>query len=486
MHRSTVALVVAGFFALAACGSTTSLSGASSSSTIGGGLGLTLDTPVSVGGNLPNPGVATAVVPGGSRTTPGSGVVPAPTVAVPVGSAVAAAPGAPITVGITYVDTQQQDAFTGQFGSSLQSGDRKAQSSLLIDKINAAGGIAGHKIVATFHKINLNGSRVSEEQAACADFTQDHHVKFVIVAELNDPNYFACLTKAGVGVIDPTYARLSEPDFALYPGLLYPAGIALDRLATVEADRFTATGFLAKTSKVGIVYYDESRFINGEKALAAALKARGITVAAEQAVHYPQTTAEVSTTVADAQSAQVRFRSRGVTHILAVDDGIPEAGFALSASSQGYHPLYGWVSTQSLTNLIGLVPEDQLKDSHFVGWYPALDVTRADQLPASTKACFSFMTSHGQPTDTGNRKLTAVSVCEAIYFLEAAMKASSGSYDRLGLMNGARLIGSTYTPTATFALKITAKQGDGVAVVRDGEYDTGCKCFLYFGSPTRL
>lgn len=504
MARSRVPALVAvalAIAALSACGSTVAVSTGqgnrtlSASSGDGSGLDLTLnestDSPTPSGaadGGTSSAGDGSATTTSSptadssSGSTNGSGAGESGTSSA---SSVASGAKEPILVGITFTDTKQADTFTGAFGSGLDTGDRKAQSELRIADINARGGINGHKLVAVFHQIDVNASRAVSQAAACADFTQDHHVKFVIIAELNDPSYFDCLTKHGAAAIDPTYARLSQPDFVQYPHLFYPAGIALDRLAEVEAERFVATQWIGPKDKIGIVYYDEPRFIRGEKALAAALRKRGIKVVQESAIHYPQSTGEAGQSLSDGQSVELRWRAAGVTHGLGVDDGVALGGVAIAAQSQGYDLKLGLNSGYSVISSTALLSADTLSGSQFIGWYPALDVANPKQQPATTTACFDFMRKRGQPVDTGNRKLTAISVCESLDFLVAGLKASA-AFTPAGFTAGALSLKGSYVPSGTFELALTNRQHDGVGIVRDGRWNGSCKCFEYFGPLTKV
>jgi hypothetical protein len=383
-------------------------------------------------------------------------------------------------VGIPYTDQQQASTFTAAIGNGLQTADERAMYQLLLDDLNTRGGVLGRKVQPVFHQINLSGTRTTEAQAACADFTQDHHVH-VALGGTDDFGYWQCLTKAGVPVMPTSNSPMNEADYAAFPGLLHVDGIAFDRLASIEAERLTATGFFSgqPSARVGILFFDEPHFRRGEQALEAALAQRKVNVADRQAIHYFESTSDVGQTETEVQNSILRFRSSGVTHVVSVETNAwLQGGFALGASQQQYYPRYGWTSNQVLSNVLANVPARALQGSLFVGWDPVFDLVDAKQYGPETRACLDFMARHGQPVDTGNQRASAARSCEVVKFFAAALSAGKG-VSRDQLLAGAQALGTTYRPIATFDVRISQQRPDGIAAVRDGAYDERCTCFAY-------
>jgi ABC-type branched-subunit amino acid transport system substrate-binding protein len=127
--------------------------------------------------NLACVGIASALLlvgctSGGSSAKAGN--TTPPTTAAP--SATGPAPGVTadsVKIGVTYVDT----AALKKVGLNYDLGDWAGAAKALIAKINAAGGINGRKIDATYVKVDPTGP--SSAQAACVKLTEDDNVFLV-------------------------------------------------------------------------------------------------------------------------------------------------------------------------------------------------------------------------------------------------------------------------------------------------------------------
>jgi hypothetical protein len=387
-------------------------------------------------------------------------------------------------VGIPYVDPGAANAFTSGLGKGLAGADPKAEYTAYLAKLNSHGGIAGHQVKPIFHDIQPSDTASTYEGAACSTFTQDNHVQFVFDIGLST-NFLRCIFAGGVmGVINTGWAGLNTSDLAAMPGLLFPDAIALDRLSHVQADEFSRRHFFDSTAKVGILYFDESHYARAEQTLEAALKSHGVSVVDRVAIHYVASTGDVGQTATESQNAVLKFRSEGVTHVLFVETNAYVSGaFGIAADSQKYYPRYGYTSDEPLSNVASNVPATSLKGALFIGWTPGFDVVDSSAFSDEAKSCLRFMSASGNPTDTGNQKAEALTVCESVRYLKAALEASNG-ISRASLIQGAARLGAAYTPDATFAVE--GKRADGVSRVRDGAFDTGCSCFRYTSAAHRV
>lgn len=490
LGRAPLCLLVASAL-LSACGTTVQGVGQAAPGSGIDGLGGTATAAAQDAGA----GLASGASPG---EAPGSGTaarepgVAAPT--TPAGSvgeqqgpiAVRPLPQAStIKVGVPYIDAQEGSAFTNSVGSGLATGDTKASMTLRINDLNKRGGILGRKVVPYFHKIDINSQPAQYQQAACSAFTQDNKVQYV--TDNLGPLFLSCMKKAGIGVLATGRALMTSKGFATYSTFVMPDAIALDRLARLQASRFLEMGYFGnlKTTKVGIIYYDEPEFVAAEKVLEAALKSRGITVATSQALHYVASTADVGQTVSEAGSAVLKFRSSGVTHVLAVEENAwLTGGFGIAAASQKYYPRYGYTSNEPLGNIASNVPAEALKGALFLGWIPAYDVNDPKQLTAKGRACLAFF-AKTQLQDTPNQRGTLITACETLDFLREALTAAGSSNGAQSLVaGGAKLTG--FASSETYGVRVTADRRDGVSAVRPGEWNDGCSCFRYTGPPAAI
>jgi len=476
--------------ALAACGSTVQQStsnvglspgldgaaanqgatGATSSAGLPGGASV--GSPGSAGGTS-GLGTSTAASGAGSATATGS-----------LGASPLAAPkaGKPLLIGIPYVDQQQSSAFTAGIGSGLETGDPKANFQLLVDILNSQGGILGHKVVIVFHRVDPTESQIKYEQETCADFTEDRKVPFVLGGV--SPTLAKCLIGRGVGVLGEG-GQVNTGDYEKMRYWVQPGSISLDRLAALQASEFTKMGLFkgAIPAKVGVLYYDVPAYRNAEKVLVDGLRQRGVNVLVEEAFHQPGSTQDVGQTEAQVQSAVLKFKTAGITHVVGVElNAWLQGFFALYSSQQDYYPRYGWTSNQVPTNAQAVVPHKELERSLVLGFYPTYDTERQTDYPKETARCLHELTSHGAKITSGNQRADAVVACDGVHYLKAALTAGNG-LTRDALVAGARALGHSYVPASTYASFLPKGYGGGIAAMRPGAWSTACDCFAYTGKP---
>lgn len=480
-------IALATLLAVAACGSTVQVRGSATVDGLGtSALGLAQDGTTTSGPVAAGPAGAatTSAGPAGSAAAV---VGPAERPGSPdaVASVSATSTQAPITVGVPYVDQSQSSAFTNSVGSGLATGDAKAATAARVAYVNAHGGVLGRKLVAYYQALDINSSPAQYQQVACAAFTQDHKVQYVIDMGLGD-SFLSCMAKAGVGVIATGNSLKTSAGMARFPGYVQPDALALDRVARLQASQFLALGFFddLKLTKVGILYYDHPEFAAAEKVLEQELAARGVLVAARQAITYVDATSKVPQAVSESNNAVLKFRSAGVTHVLAVEENAwLTGGFGISASSQSYYPRYGYTSQEPLGNIAANVPAAELKRALFLGWDPVYDVPDLAQVTSAGRACLRFFWQ--QPQDTPNQRAALVSACESVDFLKAVLTAAGRADGAPSLLDGAAKL-SGFGSAYTFRVGLSRTRHDGVTAYRPGKWDDACGCFAYTGTPREV
>jgi hypothetical protein len=418
------------------------------------------------------------------RSAESSGV---PISGVPEGGAEALAPvtvgssHAPILVGLPYLDQQQASAITAAIGKGLATGDTKGEYEALIADLNKRGGVLGHPVKLVEYRVDPTSAQAQYEQGACATFTQDNHVLVTLSAALS-LNYMRCVVKGGGAVVGADWSNLVQADYASLQYVLQPDAIALDRLARIQADQFSAMGLFQSSQpvKVGVLYFDLPDFAAAEKVLEASLAAKGVTVADRSAFHYVASTNDITPTESQVENAVLKFRSEGITHVIGVETNAWLIGFfGVDAALQNYYPRYGYTSEEVLSNIASNVPAKALQGARFIGWWPGQDITDTTLYGPNAKACLAFMRQHGLPTDNGNQRTDALGACDTVDFVAAALTAGGEPLSRASLMTGARAISGTYTPTDTFQTRVTAENYDGVSAIRQGAWNPSCGCFQY-------
>ena len=222
MQRRLVATVlVAGSFALTACGSTISASrlGGSAQQAALGGDGLSL-TPTTPGEVTPTTGtdLAGGGSVGGDAGTPSESASPGTDGGFDEGAGSSAGSGSvaggarfgpgvtakTITVGIVYTPGAAE-ANSAAGANGISQGDEKANFTAIAANVNAHGGLGGRKLQYVFYALPASTTKpyAQIDQELCAFFSQDHKVFAVNLDGISSTGSFAaCMEKAGTIMID--------------------------------------------------------------------------------------------------------------------------------------------------------------------------------------------------------------------------------------------------------------------------------------------
>jgi hypothetical protein len=479
------------------------------------------------GGTVPGTGSASsgsaALAAGGTAGAPGTGTSSVgagaalggqPVGAGATGSGTAASTGAggatvvqgvgvtatTISVGIPYFTNG--DAYNAAAGAAVKNGDPAADWRAVIDDINAHGGVVGRKLVPVFHPYDANSTEPgdSQDQAACSDFTEDHHVFAVLGRSTDVLN--ACLNKAGVIHIDS--GSIIGPDkrtFASLP-LYFNSTMSQERMMADEVKAlsrgrwFTPWDFTtgqpgALPVKLGILSLDTPQWERPlESTLLPALARAGHPVdkADVVRVHSPKSEAEIGQTVNDVQGAVLKFRSHNVTHVILLDaNGSLTLLFAKPAQGQHYYPRLGINSAtgaQALadTHAIG---NDQLNGALGVGWIPRVDLPAAVGPKYDTGAsryCLKVMHDHTGNDYTSTAAATAFGICDMGHLLVAGVRAAGTSITNTSVRRGLESLGSSFPSAALPEEFYGPERHDGTQRGFDMHWDTDCSCALYTGA----
>ena len=408
-----------------------------------------------------------------------------------------------IYVGRAYaVNSGAANAAIGATG--ITAGDPKRTAEIVIDDINAHGGVAGRKLEPVWHEIDGATTATNDVlfQQMCDTWTQDHKV-FVGFAGGNDV-MLQCGHSRNIALVNDDLTSADAATFRRFPYYVEIGTLNLDRLAAAEVAALKAQGFFSGwnaatgqaaggQAKVGIVTFDDSAFDHAtDQVMVPALKSLGITVAAEdiRRVQPNQRVSDTAPQAAAVSSAVLKLRTDGVTHVIVFDErGLLTLFFLQNAEAQGYRPRYGLNSQngpQALMDGSGL-PKRQLIGSKGVGWIPSLDL-QAAQNPRNgpyandaRRRCYDLLASKGMSFADANAESIAMGICAELWFVREAVKASGNVLNRSGFMDGVAKLGTSVQSTGTFATRYSATQHDGAAAVRYYVFDEPCGCMKYTG-----
>jgi hypothetical protein len=412
-----------------------------------------------------------------------------------------------ITIGVIYA-TNSAVAQAALGNTSATQGDVKGEAEAVIRDINNHGGVRGRQLVALFHAVDATSTATSEEvaQQACADFTQDHKVLAVFGA--STPTLRSCLARLNVLNATATLSGLSDAQYAASP-LYYDAQALSTDTATrnlVEAlvrDNYftpwnTSSGAPGNAPvKVGVIVPDQPQWdAVVSNVLIPRLAAHGITVAPKdvQRWHFPESTSGDGQSVAEIQSAVLRFRSDGVTHVLPMEVN-SLAFFAQPAESQRYRPRYGLSTAANPQSFAGnLIPYAQLNGAMGLGWSPALDLPpaanpengpysgpgRAYCLKVLTDANFSF------PDSTA--KAVGLVVCDLLYSARDAINAipAGAGINGPNYIRSVEGFGERFPIAALPKGRFAPGKHYPVELGYRWAFDPDCPCMHYIGGPYHL
>jgi len=398
-----------------------------------------------------------------------------------------------LLLGVRYcTDCSAGDAALG--AANLDPGNPLKDAEAVRDDINNHGGIAGLKVELDVHRTTATSNINPQAQAACAQWTQDHHVFAAFWG--NNETLESCMTRAGTPLINTDLSGADQSTFARYPVYAESSSMNLDRVARVTVNGLDRQHFFTPGAVVGIASYDDPNYVKAvQHSLLPALKSHGITWKTPEFVHTPESEGDLSNTSQSAASAVLRMRTEGVTHVLLMDGaaGIQSGGiltleFMTQAQSQGWTPSYGLNSGNGLTALAGDVPPTQLHNSLAVGWEPAYDESAADDpdshANAARKRCVAIMAKAGLPANNRNALAVQLDTCDQFWFLQKVIEVGGdAALTQAGFLRSIALLGSSYQSPLTFSTMFAAGRRDGVREVRNAKFVDGCTCFRYTSPP---
>ena len=494
-------VLVVGLCALTACGSTVSqqtLAGGvpGAQAPLGDGLGAAPastavgSTSVETEGADASGGVATdgdaPAAPATSGTAapgpaPGAAAGAPPVVPKPASSA-SGVTAATIKIGLEYVKGSDEARRNMGF-KGVTSGDQKRQLDILVAHINKTGGMAGRKVVPVFHAYDASSGNTSSEneQAACSTFAEDNEV-FVVISAINHTEVFlSCLTKVGVPYISAPGLTINDDDvFRRYPLHLELNAVSLSRQGALFGKPLADTGYYDKGAKIGLLTFEQANFqraVDGH--LKPGLKRIGLSLTDEVELAYPQSTSEQGAMAAAINNAVLRFRQKGVTHVLITDvSALVTVLFATTASSQGYYPRFGWLSPnggQAAANLIS--DKRSLEGAVQLGWYPAIDLDAANQdvKAPGAKRCADLFAAHDYRPSDRNEETVLQLQCDIFFFTQQAATRSA-ELTGAGFVAALRAVSTAVPPASTYRVDL-GRTPAGAGAYRVQRWKTDCRCF---------
>jgi hypothetical protein len=387
-----------------------------------------------------------------------------------------------VYIGLASSDIDSYAKVVGLNG--ISSGDTEAQTRAIIKDIERRGGLGGRKIELVVHKYSaaqLLSDPATANQAACADWTQDHQV--FLVFSLTDPTLLACLKKTNTPLIDAgagwdihgmriyQHVFSENPDYFLLGAML---GERYERLATARMvarkyfQKWDTTAGRPGTApmKLGLVMPDVPEGHLCVQLITNELKKYGIK---------PAFVVMTSSSSGGQEAAVLRFQTEGITHVIGAS-----LRFMTTADGQHYYPRY--FIRVAVDTIAETAPARQLAGAMAQSLIPANDVGEeqdpGDPSPATTY-CKKVMKAAGQHYAARTELWVMESMCDSFFFVKDAIDAS-GTLTTAGLRSGLESLRGR--PSAlTWVSHLGPGPGQHAAghAMRDILYDAGCSCFKY-------
>ena len=479
-------LIALALLAVAGCGSTVT------GPTAGGNSGLTA-------GSTTTQGSSQLSVPPGTSSIGGGGQGAGTTTSVGGQSGVGATNGGsalaggttgqtgpklpPIQIGTYYLNGGNAALAAAGFGG-LVIPDNKPVFDAFVKYINAHGGLGGRQVQPVYFAYNEGQDPQAQDAAACATFTQDHHV-FLVVGGINSGagELLPCLAKHDV----PLFSAATQGDerfFAQYHRYAYePDELNLTSGLQLLIGNLKQRGYLADVHRVGLVQYPGAVYDHAvTDGLIPALKSVGLSLTDRVTT---SSSTDNSAIASGATSAELRFSNEHIDLVVFVSPGgAAETYFMSNAQTQGYHPKYGIWSADSPSVLATTAPKSQLAGSIGVGYLPGLDVAAAQDPTAQTpaaKSCLALGKKMGLDESGLGNALVRTS-CDVFLTLQRVMATAGATTSTAVFEQAVDAIGSSFSPASTFAIRWVTTHHDAAAGYRNLSYNSGCSCFVYAGS----
>jgi hypothetical protein len=387
---------------------------------------------------------------------------------------------------VVLTATSNASQFGVSFGNTLNERD---VDQAVIDGINAHGGIAGRRLVPVYAKTDTGSADWETDfAAACATFTQDHHVEAVLGYVFNYFSSFeSCLAKHGVVHLNTGFNIPDRQELAAYPLHLAVDVPTIDRRGLLKLDGGVATGVLTHSSRLGVLTDTcpgTQRSL--QRTFLPEARRLGLSVVKVVTIACANGNSDTGRAVQAVQSAVLQFAAAHVDRVIlhAVSEGPPLLLFALSADSQRYRPTYLVSSLANLDEIKQYLPASQRPNIHGYGWMANQDVPPA-AYPAPNavqRRCLGYLAAAQLRPTAGPDFAYAYNFCEAVFVYERALDRTHGNAYGPAVMAAIHGLGSDVESAINNdGSAFGPGLDDAVRATRHLVFHSSCTCWAYIG-----
>jgi ABC-type branched-subunit amino acid transport system substrate-binding protein len=402
---------------------------------------------------------------------------------------------------IGFIYTGNGDSANSAVGAAISRGDERQNFRAVIDAINEKGGVAGRKLVPVFHAQDAQSSEpnASQDQAACSTFTEDTKVFAVGSIGITD-TFSACLAKAGVLQITSGPLIFYDDAYMRRFSTFFNFRLTQERMMRALVPALQRQGYFSGwdanlgraaqgQAKVGIVTLDPPEFVRPvEKTLLPTLAKAGQPVDSKLIfrIAYAATTKQAGGTAADVQSAVLRLRDAGATHVIVQDaTAFMTLTFLNAARNQRYFPRLGVNSGSGIQALFdsGAVDGAQFNGAVGLGWLPNIDLPAGQGtklLTSATKECLDNNKKRtGQRFTSTNATQIALNACDSVNGIVEAIRNAGPTINVTTGKAGAGKIGGSLRTAGIPKAFFGPQRHDALETGFDLFWDSGCSCAKY-------
>lgn len=404
------------------------------------------------------------------------------------GTAAVSGPRGELSIGVLYSrNTAAQEALGVHEDTSL---DALRVAKALVAHFNKHGGMVGRQLAPVYHVFGADDpSYEIDLQAACSDFTQDHHVAVVLdLAGAWDPSFQQCLQAAKVPYFGGVVS--DDEDMRRFPGMAHPSDRSLDDRVRTVIDVLSDTRYLSASNKIGVIIEGCPNAQRAfQRALLPATQRRGLHVTSTFEITCITGFASAGPGAQQLQQAVLKFKTENVDRVTFVSNYESAAIllFATEAESAGYRPGYALSSNAGPSIISTSVPAEQAKQFTGVGWQPNFDTADSAPIGAAGTRCRQITAAEGATPSSARDAAYIDAGCEAFFLLETVLGTTHAVAEYGAMLQSIDGLAAGFqSPLALDgATQFAPGRHAGAAHAAPFGYNALCSCIRYSGPARR-
>jgi ABC-type branched-subunit amino acid transport system substrate-binding protein len=391
---------------------------------------------------------------------------------------------APLQSGPGITDTEivlgletNKESEENQGGTGIQVASAAEQVPILVDQINAAGGINGRMIRLVTADFDVTQPTAPQENAACNTFTKDNEV-FAVLALRSDATaaYMSCLADAGTLLIasSPTQP-VTDAILAANPNFYAPQTMSLDRFVPAYVSSLADAGFF-EGGKLGVIVSADNPVFQEtyDAVMAPALEAVGATPV------YVGSVPDDFARAGDAAATELpKMLEAGVDRLMALEpNGIGIGTFIAGGAAAGFTPRATMSTFDTPDPVLEVLPPGTLAGVTGFAFGSNVADAAVDSLNPTATRCLDDLTAAGQQILDSNGRAVSLINCAGVWFVADALASVTGAITAETFAESVLALGTDYESTWG-SLNMTLDGRTGQYQFTAFDYDDKCNCFVY-------